>query len=75
MHTFLCRSFAGMPVSLNFPGGLGLGTMWGIPQALRLLNEWGLVGVKLVDVPEDKHNAFYVWQKQSVGHPEQSANM
>lgn len=34
-----------MPVSLYFPGGIGLGTLWGKQKALEMLTEVGFVDI------------------------------
>lgn len=48
-----------MTVSLA-QGGEGLGTMWGIPTALALLEEAGFSDVQTHELPHDAQNVYYV---------------
>ena len=51
-----------MTVSLA-EGGAGLGTMWGIQVARRMLNEAGFRRVEIVDSPRPQ-NCIYICRKE-----------
>lgn len=48
-----------MTVSLALDGD-GLGTVWGVETAQRMLAEAGFSDITMVDVPEDFINAYYI---------------
>jgi SAM-dependent methyltransferase len=52
-----------MSVSLS-QGGDGLGTVWGVQQAERLVRDAGFQDVRAVDLDEDPFNAYFVASKQ-----------
>uniref|UniRef100_A0A5S6Q2E3 Methyltransferase domain-containing protein n=1 Tax=Trichuris muris TaxID=70415 RepID=A0A5S6Q2E3_TRIMR len=52
-----------MPVSLNFDGGVGLGTMWGRQVAERMLKEAGLEVLSVTSMPYNPSNYHYLCRK------------
>jgi 2-polyprenyl-3-methyl-5-hydroxy-6-metoxy-1,4-benzoquinol methylase len=51
-----------MTVSLA-AGGIGLGTMWGQEQALKLLKEAGFPSIEIQQLPPDIMNDYYIVRK------------
>ena len=51
-----------MTVSLA-AGGMGLGTMWGQEQALKLLKEAGFSRIEVQQLPHDLMNDYYIVRK------------
>lgn len=48
---YTCSLFHCMAVSLNFEGGMGLGTMWGKEKAEEMLKKTGFTGIVFHDIP------------------------
>ena len=51
-----------MTVSLAM-GGMGLGTMWGVELAQKMLAEAGFKSVDIKRLPHDIQNCFYICRK------------
>ncbi|KHJ93003.1 methyltransferase domain protein [Oesophagostomum dentatum] len=55
--------FGCLPLGSNSKDALGLGTMWGIERAKKLLKEAGFDDVKLVPTPHFEANILYICKK------------